>query len=74
MGTLKVDERGVAKGGQMKVIVWLKSGRKNEVEIPTTKWSSPTPARAIEYAKDTLKREGHELNRIDHFEVEEDFL
>ena len=57
----------------MKVIAWLKSGKFKEVEVPETPWSKPTVAQAMEYAKDTLEREGYK-GRIDHFEVQEDFL
>jgi hypothetical protein len=57
----------------MKVTAWLKSGKSKEVEVPETEWSKPTVAQAIEYAKSTLEREGY-AGRIDHFEVQEDFV
>lgn len=59
----------------MKVIAWFKDGKPREVEIvPNADGSYPTVVKAIEYAKNCLLADKHELNRIDHFEVEEDFV
>jgi hypothetical protein len=68
-----IHRSNAERGIPMKVTAWFKSGRPIELEVPETSWSKPTVAQAIEWAKDTLKREGHDLSRVDHFEAEEDF-
>lgn len=56
----------------MKVRVLFKSGAVREIPIPETKWSSPTAAQAIEYAKDRLMPS--EREKVKSYEVEEDFI
>lgn len=56
----------------MKVIIRFKSGAVREIPIPETEWSKPTANQAIEYAQNRLLK--NEREKVEQYEVEEDFL